>query len=97
MDKLGNSIIAILLGGVSAAVVTSVFNWARDSDLADKEKKEKLYAPLRLYLSTLRSIDKHFDKIAQAGDEADKEILKILTFPLCCFDQISCFFPKRTT
>ena len=22
---------------------------------------------------------------------------KILTFPLCCFDQISCWFPKRTT
>jgi uncharacterized protein YbaR (Trm112 family) len=21
----------------------------------------------------------------------------LLTFPLCCFDQISCFFPKRTT
>jgi site-specific recombinase XerC len=21
----------------------------------------------------------------------------MLTFPLCCFDQISCFFPNRTT
>jgi hypothetical protein len=40
MDNLGNSIVSILLSGVSAAVVTSIFNWARDSDLADKEKKK---------------------------------------------------------
>jgi hypothetical protein len=27
----------------------------------------------------------------------NSKVGKILTFPLCCFDQISCFFPKRTT
>ena len=30
------------------------------------------------------------------GDGAPAN-LNILTFPLCCFDQISCLFPKRTT
>ena len=28
---------------------------------------------------------------------ADGVPISHLTFPLCCFDQISCFFPKRTT
>ena len=33
---------------------------------------------------TLAEIQEQFDHIS-------------LTFPLCCFDQISCFFPNRTT
>jgi hypothetical protein len=36
----------------------------------------------------------HFDGIDFPEEMPD--YLKELTFPLCCFDQLSCCFPKRT-
>jgi ABC-type transport system involved in Fe-S cluster assembly fused permease/ATPase subunit len=34
--------------------------------------------------------------ISYEKEPAQKVIIFLLTFPLCCFDQISCWFPKRT-
>ena len=36
-------------------------------------------------------------KVDRLADQTCCSISSILTFPLCCLDQISCCFPKRTT
>jgi hypothetical protein len=59
------------------AWITSYYKDKAYRKLKEDEKSEKLYKPLRFYLSTLRSIDKHYEKIGQAGDEAEKYAQKI--------------------
>ena len=56
------------------------------------------FAPARTHLEqALALCDSRGHATLPTAPEGMQDQGRILTFPLCCFDQISCFFPKRTT
>lgn len=67
---------------IMVAIITAALSWIfqrkRDQQIKEDEKREKLYAPLRLKLATIRSLDKHFERIKKAGVEAQVDAQKIL-------------------
>lgn len=83
LSKLSNQANTLLVALIAmpvafiTAFLSYLFQRRRDRQLKEDEKREKLYAPLRLKLSTMRSIDKHIEKIQQAGDEASKDAQQI--------------------
>lgn len=86
MSLLEQLVIIVLGSSVIAALVTKVFDWRTEQQRKKEEEYQKLYAPLKFYLSCFKSVIENKDKIISLSEKqillTEHEIENIPTFKI---------------